>query len=67
MTTYRAELARADHLLTAQELKEKYAGVDNTGEHPRYLQSYWRAHVDVEHTLLGYWAWVEEQLEDEGY
>lgn len=60
------DLARADRLLTAEELDAKYNRNGN-GEHPRYLRCDWRHEVSENNTLRGYWQWVEAQLEqDEG-
>lgn len=62
---YRAELARADHLLSADELREKYSTPNSGGEHPRYLRKHWKADVEIDSTLRGYWDWVQAQLEQE--
>jgi hypothetical protein len=62
---YPAHLARADHLLSAHELRVKYGTRNGGGEHPRYLRKHWRNHVAIESTILGYWPWVEEQLAQE--
>lgn len=62
---YRPELARADRLLSADELREKYSTACNNGEHPRYLRVDWRDAVANDTTLVGYWQWVEDQIEQE--
>ena len=62
---YRPELARADHLLSADELREKYSTQFSNGEHPRHLRVEWRDAVANDNTLLGYWQWVEAQIEQE--
>jgi hypothetical protein len=62
---YRPELARADRLLTADELAEKYTTERDAGEHPRYLRQDWISAVALRDTLRGYWQWVEAQLEEE--
>jgi hypothetical protein len=60
---YRAELARSDRLLTADELQEKYSTERDNGEHPQYLRRDWRHEVAEGDTLRGYWQWVEAQIE----
>lgn len=62
---YPANLARPDHLLSADELFAKYSTERDNGEHPRYLRRDWRHNVAEYNTLLGYWQWVEHQLEQE--
>ena len=62
---YPRELARADYLLTADELAEKYGHTGHGGEHPRFPQWEWRQEVAAENTLRSYWQWVEAQLEEE--
>jgi hypothetical protein len=62
---YPPELARADRLLTAEELCQKYSTERDNGEHPQYRRTDWRQAVDMEQTLRGYWQWVEAQLEEE--
>jgi hypothetical protein len=62
---YRPELARADYLLTASELREKYSTERDNGEHPQYLRRDWRHEVAEGDTLRGYWDWVEAQLEQD--
>lgn len=37
------------------------------GEHPRWTKAAWRAAVQSESTVFGYWEWVEWEEEDEGY
>lgn len=58
------ELARADRLLSAEELDDKY-NPDGNGEHPRFQRADWRAAVANDETLVGYWQWVEYQIEQE--
>lgn len=60
MSHYPPELARADRLLTAEELRQKYES-----EHSRFLRSHWEADVKTNPTCESYWDWVEAQLEDE--
>lgn len=57
-----ANLDRADHLLTAEQLDDKY-NPDGDGEHPRFRRKDWRAEVEAKNTLRGYWQWVESQAE----
>lgn len=70
MTVYQhpPELARADHLLTADELRLKYFDPDDRyggqGEHPRFRKFDWRHEVNSGSTLRGYWEWVEAQIEE---
>lgn len=57
---YPPELARADRLLSAEELSAKY---NPEGEHPSYSRASWRECVAVRGTLSDYWSWVVEQIE----
>lgn len=59
MTACRPELARADVLLSASELREKYRT-----EHPQYLRRQWDAERCGETEYMDYWQWVEQQLEE---
>lgn len=61
---YPEHLARADRLLTADELRIKYQGPGD-GEHPTHPRSEWRQEVMCEATLRGYWDWVQAQCEEE--
>ncbi len=62
-------LARADRLLAPEELRQKYYNPDDRsggeGEHPMYTKWDWTQKVAQGSTLLGYWEWVEEKLEEE--
>lgn len=64
---YPPELARADHLLTADELRQKYFDPngrwDSEGEHPRFGKWDWYQIVAQRSTLLGYWDWVVAKVE----
>jgi hypothetical protein len=62
---YPPELARADRLLSAEELEQKYSTERDNGEHPQYLRADWRHEVANCDTLRGYWQWVEAQIEQE--
>lgn len=49
--------------LTAVELADKYAGEAGTqSEHPAFSASDWQAAVWDNHTRVGYWDWVVEQI-----
>lgn len=65
--SYPPELARADYLLTADELRQKYfAPADRSGDegaHPRFTQWDWVQEVAQRSTRRGYWDWVEAQIE----
>lgn len=56
-------LARADHLLTAEELRAKYSNKENGFEHTRFLKQFWKAEVAAGNTLCGYWEYVEATVE----
>jgi hypothetical protein len=58
--SYPPELARADRLLSADELRQKYRN-----EHPQYLIAHWQHEVEGGYTLRGYWDWVQAQIEEE--
>jgi hypothetical protein len=58
--SYPPELARADQLLTAEELRQKYET-----EHPQHLRWMWRQAVVDDKTIRSYWDWVQAQLEEE--
>lgn len=61
---YRASAGRKpsldDSLLNARELSDKY-GARN--EHPDADRECWREQVTEGRTSLGYWEWVENQLD----
>lgn len=48
-----------DFGLTPTQLEEKY---EKKGCHPHLGAHDWRVEVSKEHTLLGYWGWVEHQI-----
>jgi hypothetical protein len=57
-------------VMSAEQLADKYAGVDGSwGEHPDFKRSDWIKKVQEEDTLQGYWSWVNyklnEQLDEE--
>lgn len=35
---------------------------DGDGEHPKYTRAQWREQVYHQHTISGYWDWVEHKL-----
>jgi hypothetical protein len=53
---------KEDVLLTAKQLDDKY-NPDGGGEHPIHIRDLWREAVLGGVTLLGYWDWVEYQIE----
>lgn len=59
MIHYPPELARADRLLSPEELREKYVT-----EHPCYQRWMWREAVVDDLTLRGYWSWTAAQIEE---
>jgi hypothetical protein len=48
--------------LTADQLAKKYGGFWE-GEHPKYPCADWKGLVENDETRLGYWEWVEAQIE----
>ena len=53
-----------DASLDAEELEEKYSPTGG-GEHPLFKREDWRTAVNSDDTLLGYWGWVVNQLNQE--
>ena len=53
-----------DATLTSEELEEKYSPTGG-GEHPLFKREDWRTAVNSDDTLLGYWGWVVNQLNQE--
>lgn len=53
-----------DAALDAEELEEKYSPTGG-GEHPLFKREDWRTAVNSDDTLLGYWGWVVNQLNQE--
>jgi hypothetical protein len=53
-----------DYGLSPLQLEAKYAP-DGDGGHPGFAQWEWRNEVNAHMTILGYWAWVQFQLEHE--
>lgn len=53
-----------DAMLNAEELEEKYSPTGG-GEHPLFKREDWRTAVNSDDTLLGYWGWVVNQLNQE--
>lgn len=53
-----------DYGLRADQLNEKY-NPEGDGEHPTFPRCDWREEVRHERTIIGYWDWVEYQLEME--
>ena len=53
-----------DVMLNAEELEEKYSPTGG-GEHPLFKREDWRTAVNSDDTLLGYWGWVVNQLNQE--
>lgn len=59
-------LDELDADLSVDELAEKYAGKDGGwGQHPVFPRPDWREEVANDDTLLGYWAWVHHQLNED--
>jgi hypothetical protein len=38
---------------------------EGDGEYPAYTRSDWRSAVNQQSTLLGYWDWVAQMLDEE--
>jgi hypothetical protein len=53
-----------DYPLSALQLAIRYDEAFNA-EHPGYTRWEWRNEVSHLNTLLGYWEWVQHQLECE--
>ena len=53
-----------DASLDADGLEEKYSPTGG-GEHPLFKREDWRTAVNSDDTLLGYWGWVVNQLNQE--
>jgi hypothetical protein len=62
---YPADLARFDGLLSPDELRTKYGTANGGGEHPRYLRKHWKAEVEIDSTIRGYWDWVAARIEQD--
>lgn len=52
------DLSKLGGALTALRLQKMFGKF----EHPEYQQFLWRAAIDREETLLGYWDWVANEL-----
>lgn len=48
----------------AEELDDAY-NPDGDGEYPAYTRWDWRSAVKQQSTLLGYWEWVAQMLNEE--
>lgn len=57
--------AKADHKMTAEELKAKYDALqpDGWSQHPVFPHEDWQREVSELNTLRGYWDWVASQIE----
>ena len=53
-----------DASLDAEGLEEKYSPTGG-GEHPLFKREDWRTAVNSDDTLLGYWGWLVNQLNQE--
>lgn len=49
---------------SAEELEAMYSP-DGGGEYPAYTRSDWRHDVNSQSTILGYWDWVAQMLDEE--
>lgn len=61
------EIDRNDFNLTPAQLAAKYTPADadeRDGEHPVFTQWDWRQKVAQRSTVMGYWEWVEDKLDD---
>jgi hypothetical protein len=56
---------RPDSELIAEELQEKYdtLSAEGWGKHPYFTREDWQSDVAMGDTRLGYWPWVEHQIE----
>ncbi len=50
-----------DHQLTAAGLEERYSS-RGEGEHHLIRRAEWRAAVEHQETISGYWVWVRHKL-----
>lgn len=57
-------ILRADSVLIDDKLETKYCPDGVVGEHPVFSLSDWRAAVVFGDTLLGYWRWLVDQIND---
>lgn len=48
----------------AEELEDAYSP-DGDGEYPAYTRWDWRSVVKQRATILGYWEWVAQTLDEE--
>lgn len=48
----------------AEELEDAYSP-DGDGEYPAYTRRDWRSAVNQQATILGYWEWVAQTLDEE--
>lgn len=53
-----------DHMLTAEQLRDKYDTEKGWGWHPHMPAESWRHEVAVGNTRLGYWDWAVHQLQE---
>lgn len=60
----RTKIIDEDYVLTAAQLDDKY-NPEGDGEHPVFTRWDWAQVVAQRSTLLGYWDWVEYQIEME--
>ncbi len=56
--------APPDRDLSPEQLDDKY-NRDGYGGHPEYTREFWRHEAFEGDTLLGYWEWVYNQINDE--
>lgn len=54
---------RADFSLSAYQLREKYDTEKGWGSHPKFTMEDWQFEVSEGNTRVGYWDWVEVQIE----
>ncbi|TAN06802.1 MAG: hypothetical protein EPN36_03475 [Rhodanobacteraceae bacterium] len=54
---------KEDFGMTAEQLRVKYDTDEGWGEHPEFPMEDWKFEVGEGNTRLGYWAWVEGQLD----
>lgn len=57
-----AAIQLEDSTLTADQLDHKY-NQDGGGQHPVHTRDDWINAVSNDETLIGYWDWVEHQIE----
>lgn len=62
LTAEQRQTLDTDFSYDASMLDDKY-NPNGDGQHPVYPRTEWRTAVAAEDTIIGYWDWVEYQIE----